>query len=71
MWVCDVKVSRNWYYFDVSLIFFTIYKMFGSSSTHEERLMERTIQQIYEGKTLASILTALNWKDRMVVLENE
>ena len=33
--------------------------------------MERTVQAIYEGKTLASILTALNWRDRMTVLKNE
>ena len=46
--------------------------MFGSrAGTHEERLLERTIQQIYEGKSMASILTALPWRDRMVVLKNE
>lgn len=42
-----------------------------SSSTHEERLMERTVQAIYEGKSMASILTALPWRDRMLILENE
>jgi hypothetical protein len=45
-------------------------KMFASG-THEERLLERTIQQIYEGKSMASILTALNWRDRIIVLRNE
>ncbi len=42
-----------------------------SSGTHEERLMERTVQAIYEGKSMASILTALNWRDRMTILKNE
>ena len=42
-----------------------------SSGTHEERLLERTIQQIYEGRSMASILTGLSWRDRMVVLKNE
>ena len=45
--------------------------MFGSSGTHEERLLERTLQQIYEGKTMASILSSLSWRDRMIVLEHE
>ena len=51
-------------------VFFREPEMF-STGTHEERLMERTVQAIYEGKTLASILTALNWRDRMTVLKNE
>ena len=42
-----------------------------SSGTHEERLLERTVLAIYEGKTMASILTALNWRDRMIILKNE
>ena len=42
-----------------------------SSGTHEERLLERTVQAIYEGKTMCSILTALNWRDRMTVLKHE
>ena len=29
------------------------------------------MQAIYEGKSMASILTALNWKDRVIVLKNE
>jgi len=45
--------------------------MFGSSGTHEERLLERTLQQIYEGRTMASILSNLSWRDRMIVLEHE
>ena len=51
-------------------IFLFQYKMF-SSGTHEERLLERTIQQIYEGRSMASILTGLSWRDRMLVLKNE
>jgi hypothetical protein len=51
-------------------VFFREPEMF-STGTHEERLMERTVQAIYEGKTLASILTSLNWRDRMTVLKNE
>ncbi len=52
------------------IIFIPKRKMF-SSGTHEERLLERTVQAIYEGKTMASILTELNWRDRMTVLKNE
>ena len=42
-----------------------------ASGTHEDRLLERVVQKIYEGKTMASILTELNWKDRMTILKNE
>jgi hypothetical protein len=42
-----------------------------SSGTHEDRLLERVVQQIYEGRSLASILTPLNWKDIMTVLKHE
>ena len=42
-----------------------------SSGTHEDRLLERTVQAIYEGKTMSSILTALTWRDRMTVLKHE
>ena len=42
-----------------------------ASGTHEDRLLERVVQQIYEGRSLASILTPLSWRDIMTVLKNE
>ena len=54
-----------------SLILFLFCLEMFSSGTHEERLLERTVQAIYEGKSMASILTSLNWQDRIIVLKNE
>ena len=45
--------------------------MFGTSGTHESRLLERTMTRLYKGETLGSILNGLTWSDRMIVLRKE
>lgn len=42
-----------------------------SGDTHDERLFSRTIESLYKGESMGSILLKSSWRDRVLILQHE
>lgn len=67
-------VQRIHFSLETHRLYFNMYgKMWKSSDgdSHEERLFTRTMEDLYKGESLGSILLRSNWRDRNLLLRGE